>query len=233
MLHALGTSQRLTGFNVGSDLEASPMEDAPASQSLLAVTNLREFFHESMQSALRKQRVAVDDHTEHYVVNVLTVFARSDELYEKTPEGVRLRPLAHMLAEASQAPTSQQRDAALRRLGDVSLFIAGFFAQSFARKLVDVDYHIAMGGRAYGTLAENMRGTLRGQAFAAVFLELAQKFQRLVDVLNEVAETSYTHTDKDILRLYEVWLKTGSPRAYGILRRLGVAPISADARAEH
>lgn len=209
------------------------MEDALTNQSLVAVANLREFFHESMQSALRKQGVAVDDHTEHYVVNVLTMFARSEELYEQTPEGVRLRPLAHMLAEASEASTAQQRDAALRRLGDVSLFIAGFFAQSFARKLVDVDYHIAMGGRAYGTLAENMRGTLRGSAIAAVFLELAQKFQRLVDVLNEVAETAYTHSDKDILRLYEIWLKTGSPRAYAILRRLGVAPVIADARAEH
>ena len=133
-----------------------------------------------------------------------------------------------MLAEASEAPSPQQRDEALRRLGDVSLFIAGFFAQSFARKLIDIDYHIAMGGRAYGTLADNMRGSIRGQAFAAVFLELAQKFQRLVDVLNDVAEMAHTHTDKDILRLYEIWLKTGSPRAFAILRRLGVAPVLAE-----
>src|SRR5687768_1241130 len=209
------------------------MEDAVENRSLLAVTSLREFFHDSVQTALRQQRVAVDDHTEHYVVNVLTMFARSEELFEKTPEGVRLRPLAHMLAEASEATTAQRRDETLRRLGDVSLFVAGFFAQSFARKLVDVDYHIAMGGRAYGTLAESMRGTLRGQAFAAVFMELAQKFQRLVDVLNEVSEMAYQHTDKDILRQYEIWLKTGSPRAYGILRRLGVEPVTAGARTEH
>lgn len=209
------------------------MEDAVHSGSLVAVTNLREFFHDSMQTALRQQHVAVDDHTEHYVVNVLTTFARSEELYERTPEGVRLRPLAHMLAEASEAKSPQQRDGALRRLGDVSLFIAGFFAQSFARKLVDVDYHIAMGGRAYGTLAENMRSTMRGQAVATVFLELAQKFQRLVDVLNDVAEMSYTHSDKDILRQYEIWMKTGSPRAYGILKRLGVEPVPVAARGEH
>jgi hypothetical protein len=208
------------------------MEDAVESKSLLAVTNLREFFHDSVQTALRQQRVAVDDHTEHYVVNVLTMFARSEELYDRTPEGVRLKPLALMLADASEAPTVQRREEALRRLGDVSLFIAGFFAQSFARKLVDVDYHIAMGGRAYGTLAETMRGSLRGQAFATVFMELAQKFQRLVDVLNEVAEMAYQHTDKDILRLYEIWLKTGSPRAYNILRRLGVEPVTTGARTE-
>ena len=201
--------------------------------SVVAVPNLREFFHDSVQKALRNQRVAVDDHTEHYVVNVLTMFARSEELYEKTPEGVRLKPLAHMLADAAAAPSSQQRDEALRRLGDVSLFIAGFFAQSFARRLVDVDYHIAMGGRAYGTLADNLRYSIRGQAFAAVFVELASKFQRLVDVLNDVAEMAYQHTDKDILRLYEIWLKTGSPRAFAILQRLGVAPVQAGAKREH
>jgi hypothetical protein len=38
-------------------------------------------------------------------------------------------------------------------------------------------------------------------------------------VLNEVAEMAYTHTDKDILRLYEIWMKTGSPRAFAILQR--------------
>ena len=209
------------------------MEEHEATKPLVAVTNLREFFHDSVQTALRKQRVDVDDHTEHYVVNILTMFARSEELYESTPEGIRLKPLARMLADASAAPSSQQRDETLRRLGDVSLFVAGFFAQSFARKLVDIDYHIAMGGRAYGTLADNLRGSIRGQAFAAVFLELAQKFQRLVDVLNEVAEMAYTHTDKDILRLYEIWMKTGSPRAFAILQRLGVAPVLQSARKEH
>jgi hypothetical protein len=193
---------------------------------LVAVNNLREFFHDAMQAALNKQRVAVDQHTEHYIVNILTQFARSEELYEHTSEGIRLKPLAHMLADAVAAQTAQQREQALRRLGDVSLFIAGFFAQSFARRLVDIDYHIAMGGRAYGTLADTARVSIRGQAFAAIFSELAHKFQRLVDVLNEVAEMAHTHSDRDILRLYEIWLKTGSRRAFGLLQKLGLAPVA-------
>jgi len=191
------------------------------SSSPIEVTNLREFFRDSVQHALRKQHVDVEDQTEHYVVNVLTTFARSDELYEPTPEGPKLKPLAHMLADAADAKTHEQRNSALRRLGDVSLFIAGFFAQSFARKLIDIDYHIAMGGRAYGTLADSVRT----HSTAEMFAELARKFQRLVDVLNEVADASYVHSDKDVLRLYEIWMKTGSPRAYAILRRLGVAPV--------
>jgi hypothetical protein len=57
-----------------------------------------------------------------------------------------------------------------------------------------------------------------------VFAELAGKFQRLVDALNDVSEMSWRNTDRDVLRLYEVWLKTGSPRAHALLRELGVSP---------
>jgi len=207
------------------------MSTVSESSSSIAVMNLREFFHESVQQALHQQHVKVEDQTEHYVVNVLTTFARSDALYEHNGEGTQLKPLAMMLADAVAAPTTEQRQHTLQRLGDVSLFIAGFFAHSFARKLVDVDYHIAMGGRAYGALADSMRSRARGQVFSAVFAELAHKFQRLVDVLNDVAEMARPANDQDVLRLYEIWLKTGSPRAQRLLSELGVAPVAAGGRA--
>jgi hypothetical protein len=201
------------------------MPEPARTPGLIPVANLREFFHDALQSAFAKQHLCVEDQTEHYVVNVLTLFARSEALYERTPSGTRLKPLAVMLSEALAAPSTQDRHRGLQRLGDVSLFIAGFFAQSFARKLIDIDYHIAMGGRAYGTLAvAHARGPRR--VLGAVFAELAQKFQPLVDALNELAETAYRHSDRDILRLYEIWLKTGSRRSYQILERLGVRPTA-------
>jgi hypothetical protein len=55
-------------------------------------------------------------------------------------------------------------------------------------------------------------------------LRVAQKFQRLVDALNDAGETSYTHTDRDVLRQHEIWPKTGSLRAYGILRSSASSP---------
>lgn len=200
------------------------LEDQSA--KLLPVSNLREFFRDEVHTALVHQHVSVADQTEHYVVNLLTLFARSEALYEQTPQGMRLKPLVVMLTEALEAPSRGERHRGLQRLGDVSLFVAGFFAQSFARKLIDIDYHIAMGGRAYGVLADTLaRGP--GRTLARVFAELAAKFQPVVDALNEVSESSYRHSDKDILRLYEIWLKTGSKRAQGLLRRVGVEPAPA------
>jgi hypothetical protein len=193
---------------------------------VIAVHSLREYFRDSLHSALEHQRVAVGGETEQYVVNLLTLFARSEALFEQTPDGARIRPLVVMLTDALEAPTAEARCAGLQRLGDVSLFVAGFLAQGFARKLIDIDYHIAMGGRAYGTLSDAVKRGGRG-ALGPVFGELAAKFQGLVDALNEMSDTSREHSDADILRLYEVWLKTGSRRAERLLTGLGVAPSAA------
>jgi hypothetical protein len=205
------------------------------SGSLVAVSSLREFFRDAFHAASEHQHLDIDEQAEQYVVNLLTMFSRADALYERTPEGLRIRPLAHMLADALEAPNAAARQRGLQRLGDVSLFVAGFFARSFARKLIDIDYHIAMGGNAYSSLADTMQRSSSGRCVAAIYSQLAQKFQRLVDALNEISETSYQHSDADILRLYEIWMKTGSPRAHGLLRGLGVQPaaVAVGARREH
>jgi len=195
------------------------------SGSLVAVSSLREFFRDAFHAASEHQHLDIDEQAEQYVVNLLTMFSRADALYERTPEGLRIRPLAHMLADALEAPNAAARQRGLQRLGDVSLFVAGFFARSFARKLIDIDYHIAMGGRAYGALAHTLQG--RGRVLAGVFAELSEKFQPMVDALNDISESGYLHSDQDILRLYEIWLKTGSTRCYALLKRLGVDPTRA------
>ena len=195
------------------------------SDAVLKVANLTEFFREALHGAARHQRLALEDHTEHYVVNLLASFARAEALFERRGGRLRVQPLALQLAAAVEAPTAGERNRGLQRLGDVSLFIAGFFARGFATKLVDIDYHIAMGGRAYAQLAHNTSHG-RGRVLAAVFAELSEKFQPMVDALNEVSESSGAQSDRDILRLYEIWLKTGSARCYAQLKRLGVDPTS-------
>ena len=202
------------------------MSDQCDAAHVLPVSSLTEFFRDSLHAALQKQRLAVGDHTQHYVVNVLTLFARSEALYEPSGDGSRLKPLVVMLSEALAAPTPAQRQRGLQRLGDVSLFIAGFFARSFARKLVDIDYHISMGAQAYSALADADHGR-RGAVLGRVFAELAGKFQPRVDALNEISESSCAASNADALRLYELWLRTGSRRSWALLRRLGVLPAPA------
>lgn len=186
-----------------------------------AVKSLQEFFRESVSTAMDKQGVDADDHTAYYVVNLLTLFARSEVLYEADGS---LKPLALMLADAVDAPTLDERNFALQRVGDISLFVAGFFGESLASRQVNVDYYVRMGGSAYRSLSEHMRGSVRRRAFTAVFAELGAKFQDFVDVLTEVRDEARGKDVVDVLRLYEVWQKTGSKRAAQMLRKLGIEP---------
>lgn len=196
-----------------------------SADSVVAVTDLRDYFRESVETAIVNQRVQVDEHATHYVVNLLTLFSRSEELYEDSGEVYGLKPLAMMLLDANEAASPVERSASLQRLGDVALFIAGFFADGLAHKLVDLDYYIRMGGTAYGSLSDEIRGTTRGRALAHVYGELACKFQIVVDVLNEVRDGAGQNSDLNILRTYEVWLRTGSERAAALLRQNGVTPL--------
>lgn len=200
-------------------------------RKVITHSNVREFFRDSVESALANQQLRADDHTVHYVVNLLTMFTHADQLFDDTPDGRQLKPLAIMLAEAMDADNERQRNDALRRLGDVALFMSGFFSQMFARRMVDMDYYVAMGGNAYGSLHQRVRGTAYGSAFSDVYHELARKFQGFVDVLWEVSESARASSDCDILRLYEIWTRTGSRRAGRLLSRLGVHPINMPAPA--
>ena len=195
---------------------------------LQTVSDVREFFRDALQSALDHQHLHVQAHTEHYIVNLLAMFSHTDALFEPDGERSQLKPLALLLAEAADASDERQRFRTLQRMGDVALFVAGFLAGSFSRRPVDVDYHIAMGGRAYGTLAQApYRGAQRVLAY--VFAELQDKFQPLVDALGEIGEGASQNSPRDVLRLYELWHKTGSPRAHRLLLKLGIRPVAAGA----
>lgn len=192
---------------------------------VVAVHDLRDYFRESIGAAIDNQGVDVDPHAAHYVVNLLTLFSRSEDLYEDHGDAYGLRPLALMMADAVDAKTREQRSTCLQRVGDVALFIAGFFAEGLAHHVVDLDYYIGMGGTAYGSLSDEIRGTARGRAMADVYRELAYKFQIVVDVLNEVRENASQSSSLNLLRTYEIWRKTGSRRAAMLLKQNGVETL--------
>lgn len=192
---------------------------------LVSEVKVTEFFQGSVTNALSNQNTQASDDTVYYIVNLLISFIPADRLYEFSPEGPMIKPLALFYADAMDAQSLRQRTKALQRLGDIALFIAGMFSDSLRRKCVDVDYYVAMGVGAYSHLSETIRGTVRGAISSRVFEELAVKFKEFVDVLAEVAESGKTNSNWDTMRLYELWLQTGSKRAAARLRALGIVPI--------
>jgi len=173
-----------------------------------------EYFRELVESAMERQHLAARELTSFYLVNLLTGFVhvdRSSSTGDDEALGVRF-------VKALQAAGVRQRDE-LRHVGDQSLFISGFFSDSLARSLVDIDYYIQLGEYAYGSLARQ-----GDDAFVDVFDELAGKFAAFVDVLGEVSERTALTSNADLLRLYERWLRTRSPRSGDLLVSRGILP---------
>jgi hypothetical protein len=174
-----------------------------------------EFFKEMVEDSLARQRMQAGDLTAYYLVNLLCQFVRLDG---RTPEFSE--PLALRLARALDSGGCEQRER-LRQLGDVSLFVAGFFSDSLNRRAVDVDYYVSMGEYAYGSL-----GLRDEDTFAEVFSDLATRFVGFADVLAEISDRSAIRNSIDTLRLYEKWLRTGSTRDSQKLIERGILPNS-------
>lgn len=193
---------------------------------LVVHKTVTEFFHHSINDALTHQKVHAQPETIFYVVNLLTNFCRSENLFSVTEDGVFIQPLALRYAEAVGAATALERTTALRQLGDTALLVAGFFSDSLNRKPVDIDYYMAMGGAAYRTLGGDDRPSARWNDFSLVFVELADKFAAFVNVLDEVSESTPFRSNRNLMRIYELWLKTGNQRFASRLRAKGIEPIA-------
>jgi len=175
-----------------------------------------EYFKALIDAALARQHMRANELTAYYLVNLLCRFMRPDA---RIPFGDDSRePLALRLARALESGGIEQR-ARLRNLGDFSLFMSGFFSDSFRRSLVDVDYYKSMGEYAYGSLSRRDE-----DAYCEVFAELARKFVGFTDVLSDVSEQTALASNTDVLRLYEKWLRTGSRRDGQRLVDRGIVP---------
>ena len=204
--------------------------DLPAKSPLVSRASIHEFFHDAVVSAVANQHVDLSDDASSYLVNLLIAYADANVLFEDYERGVPLKPLAEFYAQVHEARSELQRERHLRRLGDVALFFSGVFADCFSHRVVDVDYYVAMGEGAYGSLADS--GSLTFSA--PVFHELATHFVQCMDVLAEASDNKQVRSDTDILRCYEVWLRTGSQRAAKELHAKGIAVFENNSsRAQH
>lgn len=174
-----------------------------------------EYFKELVESSLTRQRMRAGDLTEFYLVNLLCQYVRVDASPYQTDDG---QPLAFRLARALDSGGFEQR-VRLRGVGDFSLFMSGFFSDSFARRTVDIDYYRTLGEAAYASLSRS-----EDEAFAEVFGELSRKFVGFMDVLADISDRTTLASATDVMRMYEKWLRTGSERDGQRLVERGILP---------
>ena len=185
----------------------------------LAVKTLKPFFKELLDQALGATGLDVTEVTEFYLANLLAEFAAADRLFASEEGQGGDEPLA-LLYHRALAAEREERIRMLRRLGDVSLYKAGFFAGALRSSAVGQGYYIQIGGTAYGQVAQLTRG-----GFGEVYAELGLKFRPLTEVLEGIAARSTARSSaQGALAVYGSWRRTGSDTLEAVLVDAGLLP---------
>ena len=196
----------------------------PEKPSLTLVAQPEDFFRELVVESLGRQQLKTRPETEFYLVHLLNRFMTTDNLYSIDSKGQRKEePLALMVKEALEQPSPEIQRLFFRQIGDVSLYVAGFFPDSLTRKLVDIGYYIDMGEMAY----KNVASRAEDRSQRSMFGELAGKFSAFVEVLADVSEKTSPTDESELLKTYEKWIETGNDRAERKLKKAGIEPVPA------
>jgi hypothetical protein len=180
--------------------------------SIETFADLRGWFRERLEAALGQRGLGAGEATRAYLVDLL---ARVGLGHENQGLG---RPLALQLAEArSAAPADRLR--LYRTLGDDALYLRGFCAEHLDHRGITSEYVATLGEAAY----DQAGGLVLGGA-SEVYRELARKFEPFADTLDDVRESTAMRTPTDIVRLYDKWTKTHSPKIAERLSAEGVFP---------
>ncbi len=189
---------------------------------LIAISpNLGTFFSEQVTEVARKQGLKVEAPVVNYLGSLLERFSKTQNFLATNPEGKKeFRRLTLIWAESATA-TPNDKYFLLTQLGDIALFTSGFFAERIPKSAVDLDFYMAMGEQAYEQ-AGQIRESIQSERALNVFFELSKSFPNFTEVLAEISEQSLLANEKDLLRLYEKWLKSGSARISRMLNEVGI-----------
>jgi hypothetical protein len=191
------------------------------SNGFSVVAHPDEFFRELVVEAMEKQSCAAKPETEYYLVRLLSRFMSAEHLYRRDESGGMIEdPLVLMIQEATQEALPPRQSALFRQVGDVSLYTAGYFQDSLVRKAVDVDYYVEMGRKAYA----EVRVRTEENVVRQMYEELADRFSQFVEVLAGVSDQTTPKREVDLLRQYELWVRTRSERAAKALQEAGILP---------
>jgi hypothetical protein len=180
--------------------------------------SVQAYFADALDRAALSRGVQAGAQIHAYLVRMLERFGRADQ-----HSAAIVEPLALLAQRASQA---SRREAAARHreLGDIALFVGGFFAEILERRGVSERYVHELGEAAYLRAAE-LVVVGRDRVSRDLLIELGGRFREWIAVLDEVRAGTAVGDVQDVTRLVERWLGSRRPAHAARLIRRGVTLV--------
>ena len=178
----------------------------------------RSLFAELLAGALQKVRLQPSPMATAYLVELL-----DERVLENGngPEGEQALAEALLAARCNHGVDRIQR---MRGLGDHTLFVSGFLADSLLSGPVDASYYRQIGCSAYDDVVSGLRSRGESGCWTRLYRELVEDFGGFVDVLAEIGDRTRPGRPQNLLGVYERYLRIGSERDRELLLRAGTLP---------
>lgn len=163
-------------------------------------------------------KFAVHPFSKLYLSDLLNSFVHVDSLFRKNEDGkIESKMLSEQFFE-SQAWDAATRIQKLKKLAETTLYISGFFASSFNKKLVNQSYYIQIGTMVYA----NLSSEVETKSKADLYMHLAKHFLKYADLLTEVSQKANIQKSGDVLEIFSRYLDNGSEWAEKLLIQNGI-----------
>ena len=150
---------------------------------------LRAFFERAIRASFHDLAIG-NDPASPYLADLMTRFARTENLYPRGTTIPRLETVVDLLLEAGTAWDGsyfqpEHEVTVSRHIGDFTLFMTGIFRERVERT-ASVGYYVGQGKRAYHFVSEHGRATSRAEAAdtAPLFRRLADRFEGYAGALD-------------------------------------------------
>ncbi len=174
---------------------------------------MTDLFRPLIKEAARKSKFKLKDSSYAYILSILERCLFSEGLFT----GGKSDPMIlEILFKALQEEGVQKKQRQLKSLGEAILFKSGFFAESFKRKMVGIEYYINMGSLVYKNLYEFSKNQ--------VHEDLSDRFSGYVDLFSQVSSKVNFSDQEDLLVLFDRYLSADSESAMTKLIELGAVP---------
>lgn len=146
---------------------------------LIVTNNMQLYFREALSHALKESKIQVTQSAEVYLVHFLNEFSRAEKAFAGTDYGEKIN-IFSMLERACQAEDHEALQI-WRHMGDVSLYLLGYFGEADSARPASRSYYLGMGAKAYNQVSLLFR--YQALDSSLLFKELSERFPDLVELV--------------------------------------------------
>lgn len=167
----------------------------------------RNYFADSLESALQRHNYTVSPEVKTYVVEMLASFVQSSDVCRM--------PITFQYFEGVRASSLLERSERWQKLGDECLFLVGFFYDSLRKDGMSmVRFHSDIGSSAYARCGNSVRKKYHLEN--TVFDQLAGQFWKLGEMIGDLHLPSLENTQQ-FFDIYVKWQETQDKRYASLL----------------